>query len=562
MSIKETGKKITSVDWYTFLYAALLALLLVDYFSLMTPAFAALPSEFGGAVRLILGLVAILRFIFKKDKLKAPFGTLLPVLAGIGLAVYLGSGYLFVLDIALLKMASIDVKPGRHAFSLWATTFVAFMGTNLLARKGYIRDYTFNGFNACGFTKSYFALIMLALILVSFILTIVFYIIDRKNLNLSGILYPLITGIICVGIVFAVILKLDRTRALSDGLYTIYASDTTLVVEMHMHGIEDYDLSFDTHEAQDFEVVWEGQYYGIYADTDGVKRSLCVVDGKLVLGDYEESKAAHGWVIEALPGTPYFWIQNAETGYLICLSESGTLRLEMQDVQGRINNRFLMRLGDENLDYFESVNSVEQSSLIDISSCDVSFDVDGTYSGEAVTGNLALTYNGAQLIEGFDYTVEYVDNYYPGEATVYVRGIGTFDGEIVLNFEITIDNTMYQYTNSDKVQEYIFRAYRLGFNRLPTPEEFYSFKEYICLTMQTPDTLLWNLLGQGAFANSNAELVEGIYRLMLQRDGTRGEYDLWVNALDAGTPRDAVINEIVNSPDYQNIWSNFNLNFQ
>lgn len=560
MSIKSIYNKIISIDWYLFLYAGLLAMIIVDYSSLITPAFDGLPSEFKGLVRILLGVVGALRLATFKENLPNYAKVSLPLLTGIGLAVFLGTNHLFVLDIALVLMCSIKVKPLVITFSVWCVSFATLVGTMFLGKKGYIRNYYFDGFNALGFTKALYTTAVLLVVIVSFILSLVLLLRQRRSLKVKSFAALFLVGIISVGIVFLAILTLDRTRALPDGHYTIYSGDSVQGIEMHMHGVESYDLSFDTHAAENFEFRWEGQYYGIYADTDGVERSLCVIDGQLKLGDYEESKAAHCWVINSLPGTPYYWILNAETGYAICLSESGILRLEMPEIQGRIHERFLLRLGDENLDYYKSLKT-NTNDGIDIFNAIWNFDVSTDYTGEAVTGDLSLVYQGNTLTEGLDYTVEYVDNFYPGQATVYVRGIGDYCGEIILNFDITIKNTMSRYANADKVQDFVFRAYRLGFNRLPTPEEFYELKEYICLTVQTPDSILIELLARGAFADSNAELVEGIYRLMLQRNGTRSEYDLWVNALDSGALSGVIIEEISNSPDYQNIWHNFNLNF-
>lgn len=552
--------KLLSIDWYVFLYTLLVSIISIRYISLMTHSFDGVPQEVFNIARIFLAATAFLRFALKANTHKSYIKVLLPLLVGAGIAVFICTDYIFLLDLAFVLMASLEIKPWKITFGFGCTFFTALLGAFALAKKGYIRNYWFNGFDALGFTRKSFALAVIGVITVSFLLTIVYYVVKRKNLLKNEFIYLALIGLICVGTVFVSILRLDRTRAISDGAYTIYSEDSGIGIEMHMHGIESYDLSFDRHEAQSFDIKWEGQYYGIYADTDGVTRSLCVIDGQLKLGDYEESKNAHCWVIASVPGTPYFWIQNAETGYYICISNEGKLRLEM-GINGQIDDRYLLRLGDENLEYYDS-NIVDDVTKIDISNCNVSLNEEFEYTGEALIPAISVDINGTILEEGRDYEVEITDNYYPGLATVYIRAIGDYCGEIVKHFSITIENTMSQYSNSNKVSDYIFRAFRLGYNRLPTPEEFYSFKKYICLTMQTPDTLFWMLLSNGAFSNSNYELIEGAYRLMLQRNGTRSEYDLWVNALDSGIPRQNIIGEIVDSPDYQSIWPNFNLNFQ
>ncbi|MBR4110385.1 MAG: hypothetical protein IKK43_01670, partial [Clostridia bacterium] len=59
-----------------------------------------------------------------------------------------------------------------------------------------------------------------------------------------------------------------------------------------------------------------------------------------------------------------------------------------------------------------------------------------TYNGTAKTQTIKLTDGDYTLVEGTDYTVAYVDNVYPGTATVTVTGKGNYTGTITKTFTI------------------------------------------------------------------------------------------------------------------------------
>lgn len=58
------------------------------------------------------------------------------------------------------------------------------------------------------------------------------------------------------------------------------------------------------------------------------------------------------------------------------------------------------------------------------------------YTGQPVEPLLAVTLDGAELLEGTDYTVAYEDNVNAGTATAKVTGIGTYAGAVTVQFEI------------------------------------------------------------------------------------------------------------------------------
>ena len=75
-------------------------------------------------------------------------------------------------------------------------------------------------------------------------------------------------------------------------------------------------------------------------------------------------------------------------------------------------------------------------TLKDISSARVSAIPSQTYTGSAITPTVTVTYDGATLTEGTDYTVAYSNNVDPGTATVTITGIGGYTGSTSLTFMI------------------------------------------------------------------------------------------------------------------------------
>ena len=75
-------------------------------------------------------------------------------------------------------------------------------------------------------------------------------------------------------------------------------------------------------------------------------------------------------------------------------------------------------------------------TLKDISSARVSAIPSQTYTGSAITPTVTVTYDGATLTEGTDYTVAYSNNVGPGTATVTITGIGGYTGSTSLTFMI------------------------------------------------------------------------------------------------------------------------------
>lgn len=72
----------------------------------------------------------------------------------------------------------------------------------------------------------------------------------------------------------------------------------------------------------------------------------------------------------------------------------------------------------------------------DIAIDDSGLKEDSEFDGNEKTPVITLKYNEEELTEGKDFTVAYEDNLYPGTATVTIKGIGNYTGEIVRTFNI------------------------------------------------------------------------------------------------------------------------------
>jgi len=71
-----------------------------------------------------------------------------------------------------------------------------------------------------------------------------------------------------------------------------------------------------------------------------------------------------------------------------------------------------------------------------ISSAAIAPIADQAWTGSALTPALSLTYNGATLVEGVDYTLAYAGNTAAGTATVAITGKGSFAGTASTAFRI------------------------------------------------------------------------------------------------------------------------------
>ena len=83
--------------------------------------------------------------------------------------------------------------------------------------------------------------------------------------------------------------------------------------------------------------------------------------------------------------------------------------------------------------------STDASSAITLNNSDVSSISAQTWTGKAITPSVTVTYDGENLLEGTDYTVEYANNTEVGTATVTITGINGVEGSVTLSFDILAD---------------------------------------------------------------------------------------------------------------------------
>ena len=96
----------------------------------------------------------------------------------------------------------------------------------------------------------------------------------------------------------------------------------------------------------------------------------------------------------------------------------------------------LITIGNYN-DVLKSANMHYEVADTPISNCTITLGQSAfTYDGKAKQPKVTVTYNGAALTEGINYTVSYGNNVNAGTATVTVKGYVDYEGETTANFTI------------------------------------------------------------------------------------------------------------------------------
>lgn len=555
MSIKDQTIKGLS-HWYDVLVVPALVLLIVELIRPLTPIFDSLPTEFGGYARLAAALTSILGIIFNKsEKLQTIKKFVVPFIAALGLVVLMETGCTYLLDAALLIMLvlSTDYKlAGLTTFSISACTLCA---TFLCAYKGYIREYSFMGHSSYGFINLTGLFIVSTIILVTLCGVMVLY--SKDKLIKKMLSYFVYTAAVSAVFVLVVLKALNLAAAVEAGTYEIYGGESILGIEARMEGFEDFKIGFGNADPTDFTITPDGDNYLITMDSYGVTKTLCVIDGMLYMGNYEQATEAHTWNITAVRGTPYFRIFNVETGLGLVMNDDGVLELETDFSE---DDGSLLRIGDENIDYYRSINTDPNN---DLAGAVITAPSEASYTGSAVTlSGVTVELDGIVLQEGRDYEVSYWDNYIPGTAHMVITGKGDFNGTRNISFEIVYDDDVLDDPFYRDTADYIVRMFRMAYMRLPDIEEVRTWAQALIGGNRTPDSVIWEVYLNGGFDQSDAAFMEAVYRLMLLRNGSRGELLNWINELQSGATREDVINEISVSPDYQNIWHNFGIGFR
>ena len=95
---------------------------------------------------------------------------------------------------------------------------------------------------------------------------------------------------------------------------------------------------------------------------------------------------------------------------------------------------------DENKNAVSEVDTQgKETSKKSITKVSVSGITDKTYTGELITQNIMVKYDGTTLTEGEDYTVSYINNCSVGTAVIFIKGQGDYAGVLRKYFQINAD---------------------------------------------------------------------------------------------------------------------------
>lgn len=553
MRMTETLKKIKSLPWIDAAAAVAFILMAADLFSRFTPVFDALPSEFGGVSRAAAAAVGLAGILLDKGEDRCYIRrAVLPVIAGIGLTVLLLSGTSFILDAALVIMLIICADKNTILLSASAFSSCVSGAAFICAHKGFIRNYIFDNVSSFGFRLPlyFFVTVLTALICLTASLL-------RLRIKKEYLKYVFTFIFVAAVSALAVIIPLKRmnlSAAVETGVYEIYRLDSARGIEVRMKGFDDYDVALGSAEPTSFAVTADGDHYMITVDSYGVTKTLCVIEGSLYAGNYDQSSAAHLWDIAPVPGTPYFTVTNTETGLGLYSPDGKVLTLQSADSE---DEAYYFRIGSENLEKY-AARQDETAADNDIGSAQITFTETGVYTGSAVKlDDLSVVMGSDTLTEGEDYEISYWNDYLPGTAHAVVTGCGEYTGEQNVSFVIVYGDNMLDDPFYRNTADYVVTEYRMAYLRYPSPAEVRAGTIALIGDSRTPDSVVWELYWNDAFRVSNAQFIEAMYRLMLLRNGSRAELSGWIAALDSGADRGVIIDGFASSPDYQNIWHSF-----
>lgn len=124
------------------------------------------------------------------------------------------------------------------------------------------------------------------------------------------------------------------------------------------------------------------------------------------------------------------------------------------------------------------------------------------YTGEEIRPEVVVEYDDTRLVEGTDYTVEYSNNINAGRAYIYITGIGNYEGQITLNFQILFDVTVTDWTELESPHPYDSNS-----NMTWTYTAPYDDVEYLELTFDEQTSFETGYDTLGIF-DGNGELID------------------------------------------------------
>ena len=545
MNRKELCGRLRRTDLYSFLSVFVITAFMADYLRPVTPVLDSLPSEYPGIVRLFgtAAAAAVLMGGSGKDRRYPFFCSGALIAAGAGLIIFLLTGNSVILDLSILFVITARVSPLSVLCSVAAFTACMTGATAICGIKGFFRDYTFYGIDARGFRSLAGFVIVIVLFILSFVSVIILAVPKRRLKEL--LVWGALACALSAGMTLICLKVQNLSEPVASGVYELYSSDTDISLGAHMTGFEDFDIAFERGAPTSFSITPAGDQYRITFDSSGVTRTLCVLDGKLYAGNYDQALNAGLWNIEEVPGTPYFRIINEKTGFELAADGDS-----------------MIRIGSECAGYYEKLSS-RNISANDISAAQIRYPSRAAYTGSPVTpDDVEIEMDGVLLKEGEDYTLRFEDNILAGKAWILAEGRGSYEGTLAAPFEIVYDDVLLGNDFYRNVVDYVVRMYRMAYLRFPSVDELRGWTQELIGNNRTPDSVVWEVFTSGGFDVSNGQFMEALYRLMLLRNGSPEELSVWIAELEKGTSRYIIIDNIVNSPDYQNIWHSFYISFR
>ena len=111
-------------------------------------------------------------------------------------------------------------------------------------------------------------------------------------------------------------------------------------------------------------------------------------------------------------------------------------------------------------------------------------------------------------------------------------------------------------SQQERVQAFVTRFYQQCLNRLPDPAGLAAWTNNLLSGAQTGADVAQGFIFSAEFANrntSNAEFLTIMYRAFFAREPDSGGYTAWLNALNGGTSRAAVLDGFTHSTEFANL---------
>ena len=222
------------------------------------------------------------------------------------------------------------------------------------------------------------------------------------------------------------------------------------------------DMSNATPLAAGFDLsVGKNEHGTIEFTVGGAAAEKAEVDAEVTVTVTPED----GWAINEVEARPY-------TGWETAKAPSLTpqiLTIDLIPVDG-VNNQWAFKMPAYPVEVSATYQKIIQLDWIQPIE-------DLVFTGKAIEPELFITDGDKILVAGTDYTVAYANNVNVGEATVTVKGIEYYTGEVVLHFNIVrLENPVY--TSPTAIEGLVFNGEQQALIVPGTVENGYAFLLY------------------------------------------------------------------------------------